>query len=40
MPLQVVLREEEREPRRRTTIMPMLAERTKLWRMRGEKAAQ
>lgn len=31
---QVVLREEEREPRRRTKIVPMLAERHKMWRMR------
>ncbi|PSC71950.1 50S ribosomal L22 [Micractinium conductrix] len=32
--LTVVLREEEREPRRRTKIVPMLAERHKMWRMR------
>lgn len=38
--LTVVLREEEREPRMRTKIIPMLAERPKLWRMRGDKAAQ
>lgn len=38
--MQVVLREEEREPRMRTKIIPMLAERPKLWRMRGDKAAQ
>ncbi|KAL4440559.1 hypothetical protein ABPG75_003560 [Micractinium tetrahymenae] len=38
--LTVVLREEEREPRRRTKVIPMLAERGKLWRMRGAQAAQ
>ena len=33
-PCQVLLREEEEEPRRRTRIVPMMAERHKLWRMR------
>ncbi|EFN53873.1 hypothetical protein CHLNCDRAFT_136009 [Chlorella variabilis] len=32
--LTVLLREEEEEPRRRTRIVPMMAERHKLWRMR------
>jgi len=31
----VVLREEEQEPQRRTRIVPQLAERDKLWRMRA-----
>ena len=37
--LQVVLREEEREPRRRTKIVPQLMERDKYWRVRAAQAA-
>ncbi|KAI7841487.1 hypothetical protein COHA_004880 [Chlorella ohadii] len=37
--LTVVLREEEREPRRRTKIVPQLMERDKYWRVRAAQAA-
>ena len=36
--LPVVLREEEREPRRRTRIVPQLMERDKYWRIRAAQA--
>ena len=38
--MQVVLREEEVEPRRRTQIVPMLAERRKVWRGRPGQQQQ
>lgn len=39
-PPQVVLREEEVEPQRRTRIVPQLMERDKYWRVRAAQAGQ